>query len=172
MGLIQDLGLEWPNRGAAQRAVTRIARTGLGSTALRRILEPTDRLWAQRTDGRSNAIGVLAGLPTIDLRTTGAKTGAERSSMLVPIPFDGDIAVLGTNFGSERTPGWVYNLEADPRATITFEGTTVPVVAHRAEPEQTDRIFEAGATIYAGYADYRQRTPHREIRAFVLTALD
>lgn len=155
-----------------QRFVTCVARTRAGSAALRRILEPLDRIWARISDGSSNAIGVLAGLPTIDLHTTGARTGVRRSSMLVPIPLGDDIAVLGTNFGGDRTPGWVSNLEADPTAAITAHGKTVPVVARRADPRETDRIFEAATTVYPGYADYRRRAGSRDIRAFVLTADD
>lgn len=172
MGLIQDLGLRWPRRRPVQRIVTRVARTGLGSATLRRMLEPADRLWARLTDGTSNAIGVLAGLPTIELHTTGARTGRPRVSILVPIPFGDDIAVLGTHFGSDTTPGWVYNLEAEPTGAVTFEGITVGIVARRADPEETEGIFETATGIYAGYADYRRRAAHRDIRAFVLTTAD
>lgn len=92
--------------------------------------------------------------------------------MLTPIPFDGDIAVLGTNFGGERTPGWVYNLEADLSAAVAFGDESIPVVARRADPDEAEEIFESADHIYAGYADYRERAGTRDISAFVLTSPD
>ena len=118
----------------------------------------------------SYATNILAGLPVIELTTTGARSGIDRTVVLVPTPFDGDIAILGTAYGQARTPGWVFNLEAEPRATITHRDVTTPVVARRAEPAETDRIFDLASAVYPGYAAYRRSAPHREMRAFVLEA--
>lgn len=104
----------------------------------------------------------------IVLTTTGAKTGHARTTPLIGIPMDGKLVVIGSNFGTENTPGWVHNLEADPRATVTYRERHAAVVARRANNRETDRAFEAGAAIYAAFPTYRTRADHREIRAFAL----
>jgi len=87
---------------------------------------------------------------------------------LLGIPVGEDLAVIGSNYGQKHTPSWVYNLEADPSATIRHRGCTVEVVARRADETETDRIFDLASTVYPGYAKYRKRADHRVIQVFVL----
>ncbi|MGI9624154.1 MAG: nitroreductase family deazaflavin-dependent oxidoreductase, partial [Acidimicrobiales bacterium] len=61
------------------------------------------------TGGKTTVPGLLAGLRVVMLTTTGAKSGEPRTMPLVGIPSDGDLAVIGSNFGQGPTPGWVYN---------------------------------------------------------------
>lgn len=70
----------------------------------------------ERTDGR---IGKnLGGTPCLLLFTVGARTGAARTSALVYAP-DGDgYVVVGSNGGQERSPGWIFNLKANPNSEI------------------------------------------------------
>ena len=81
-----------------------------------------------------------------------------------------DIAVIGTNFGTETTPSWVYNLEANPVAVVTYRDRSVAVVARRADRQETDRAFELASVGYAAFTAYRTRAAHREIRVFALEA--
>ena len=71
----------------------------------------------ERTDGR---IGQKIGkLPTLLLRTKGARTGQTRVAALVyGVDGDGRYVVVGSNGGSDRTPGWVHNVRADPHVEI------------------------------------------------------
>ena len=64
--------------------------------------------------------------------------GRPRTSPLIGIPVDGSIAVIGSNFGQESTPGWVYNLEADPSATVAYGERAVDVTARLADDTITD----------------------------------
>jgi len=56
----------------------------------------------------------------IDITTIGRKTGTPRRIELVFHNLDGRIVISGIPFPG-RTRGWIYNLEADPRATLLVE---------------------------------------------------
>jgi deazaflavin-dependent oxidoreductase (nitroreductase family) len=131
-------------------------------------LYPIDKLVFKISKGRRTAASLTAGLPVIMLTTTGAKSGQPRTMPLVGTPFGGDIAIIGSNYGQERTPGWVYNLEASPSATVAYRDTSVDVVARRLGDDDADRVFAMAATTYRGYGHYRQRADHRLIKVFVL----
>ncbi|MEC9449271.1 MAG: nitroreductase/quinone reductase family protein, partial [Actinomycetota bacterium] len=79
-----------------------------------------------------------------------------------------DLAVIGSNYGQKNTPGWVYNLEADPSATVGYRDRSVEVVARRATEAETDQVFDLARGVYPGFAKYRMRADHRVIRVFVL----
>ena len=102
------------------------------------------------------------------LATTGAKSGTVRTTPIFGIPIGDDLAIIGSNYGRESAPGWAYNLTADPAATVTFGDRTVPVVARPADDEESDEVFARAAHIYRGYAEYRSRAAHRQIKVFVL----
>jgi hypothetical protein len=63
----------------------------------------------------------------------------------------------------------VLNLEADPRATVTYRGVEREVVARAATAGETDEVFALAGEFYPGYLHYRERVAaSRRIRAFVL----
>jgi deazaflavin-dependent oxidoreductase (nitroreductase family) len=105
----------------------------------------------------------------LDLTTTGRKSGARRTSHLIAIPHDDSLALIGTNFGQAGTPAWALNLEADPRATVTYRGTSRSVAARAASTDEAERVFATARQFYSGYAKYQQRIgDRRKVRVFVL----
>jgi deazaflavin-dependent oxidoreductase (nitroreductase family) len=111
---------------------------------------------------------VLAGLPVITVATTGARTGERREVPLVGVPSGDDLAVIGTRFGHARTPGWYFNMRAEPRAEVGYRGRTVHVVAREAEGDERDGVWARGCQLYAGYQAYAHRIDHRPIHVMVL----
>lgn len=152
--------------------MARVGSTRPGSWVFSRVLPPVDRALHRRSDGRLTVPGVLAGLPVVLLTTTGARTGLPRSSPLAAVPAGDDLAVIGTNFAQRSTPGWVANLEADPRAELRWRDREVPVVARPAEGDERDRIWAEARRIYHGFGTYPARIEGREVRVFVLEAAD
>ena len=71
----------------------------------------------ETTDGR---VGQKIGkLPTLLLRTMGARSGQTRVAALVyGLDGDGRYVVVGSNGGSDRAPGWVHNVRADPHVEV------------------------------------------------------
>jgi deazaflavin-dependent oxidoreductase (nitroreductase family) len=61
---------------------------------------------------------------TIDITTTGRRSGLPRRIELVFHNFDGRIYISGSPRPG-RTRGWIYNLAADPRLTFHLKGAVV-----------------------------------------------
>jgi len=84
----------------------------------------------------------LLGVPTVLLRTTGRKSGLERTSALVYVADDQNpktLLVVASNGGANRPPAWLLNITADPAVSVQFKRQT----------------YEATATaIYPGDPDY------------------
>jgi deazaflavin-dependent oxidoreductase (nitroreductase family) len=127
-----------------------------------------DRFVLRLSGGKSAATTWLLGIPTLWLTTRGARSGELRRVPLFGIPIDDDLALLGTRFGYEATPAWVFNIEADPEVDVSYRGRSVPAAARAAFPEEESRIWERAGQIYPGYRFYADRAPHRQIRVFVI----
>lgn len=166
MSLVEALGYRHRPPTGLQRVVQAAAATRPGSWASAKASPPLDR-WAFRvSDGRWTVASVLAGLPVVMLRTTGARSGLERETPLVGIPHEDDLAVIGSGYGQRATPGWVHNLRARPVATVTYRSVAADVVA--TEPADAGPIWEQARARYPGFAAYPRRAAHRDIAVFVL----
>lgn len=168
MGLLQDLGYRVKPPNGLQRVMQRFASSRGGAWLFSKTLYPVDKMLFRMTGGRLTLPNLTAGVPVIMLTTTGAKSGKTRTMPLLGIPVGEDLAIIGSNYGQEATPGWVYNLEADPSATVGYRDSTVAITARRADEDETDRAFDLAAGVYRGYAAYRTRVDHRVIRVFIL----
>jgi deazaflavin-dependent oxidoreductase (nitroreductase family) len=168
VGLIDQLGYRVAKANRFQRLVWKVSSSRPGAWAFAGTLHHIDRLVLRLSGGRVTVPGLLAGLPVITLATTGARSGRRREVPLVGVPAGDGIAVIGTRFGQARTPGWYFNLRAEPRAEVGYRGKTAPVVAHEAEGDEREAIWARGCEIYAGYQAYARRIDHRRIHVMVL----
>jgi deazaflavin-dependent oxidoreductase (nitroreductase family) len=168
VGLIDQLGYRIPQANRLQRLVWKVSSSRPGAWLFAKTLHHIDRLVLRLSRGRVTVPGVLAGLPVITLATTGARTGQRREVPLVGVPSGDQIAVIGTRFGQPRTPGWYFNLRADPRAELGYRDRTVPVVAREAEGDEREAVWARGCQLYAGYQAYARRLDHRPIHVMVL----
>jgi len=169
MGLASDLDYHHSAGNPVHRVGRWVAGTRAGGWVFSHTLRHLDNVIGRLTRGRHSAPGVLTGLAVLDVTTTGRKSGQRRTSHLIATPFDETLALLGTNFGQESTPAWALNLEAEPRATVSYRGTSREVMARPATAAEADEIFTRAATFYPGYGNYRERIgDRRRIRVFVL----
>ena len=137
-----------------------------------RTLHHIDRAVYRLTRGRTTFASWVAGLPIVMLTTTGAKSGRRHTLPLVALP-DGDrLVVIASNYAQHRNPSWYYNLRANPRATIAFEGKTREVVARELEGEERERHYTRGIETYPGWTKYRERASHRRIPVMELTPVE
>jgi len=75
-------------------------------------------------------VGRSGKLPALLLRTTGARTGKTRTSALVyGMDGNGRYVVVGSDGGADKSPGWVHNLRANPKAEIQIGRARYPVTA-------------------------------------------
>jgi deazaflavin-dependent oxidoreductase (nitroreductase family) len=168
MGLAADLGYAYRTPNAFQRAMQAFGSTSAGAWFFSKTLRHLDRAMHAVTKGRRSTPEVLAGLPVVLVTTTGRKSGEPRTSPLIAPPIDDTIALVGTNFGQANTPAWVFNLEADPRATVEHHNVALEVSARPATDDERDRIWAAAGSLYGGYVKYQERIRGRAIRLFVL----
>jgi deazaflavin-dependent oxidoreductase (nitroreductase family) len=168
MSLVADLGYTHRRGNAFQRALQAFASTRPGGWFFSKTLARLDRVADRLTRGRVDLPQVLAGLPSLVLTTTGRRSGQQRPTHLIAVPLGDTLALLGTNFGQPHTPAWVLNLEADPRATVTYHGISRTVVARPATGPERAQILANSSGVYGGYRKYQQRITGRRLRMFVL----
>lgn len=168
MGLASELEYAFSRPGLLHRLVQGAASTRPGGWVFSRTLRHLDDVVVRLSRGRTSAPALLAGLPVLEVTTTGRRSGRARTSHLIAVPFQDTLALLGTNFGQTSTPAWVLNLEADARATVTYRGRSREVRARPATPAEVDEVMRASDRIYPGYRKYRARISGRRVRIFVL----
>jgi deazaflavin-dependent oxidoreductase (nitroreductase family) len=102
--------------------------------------------------------GPFAGAPLVLVTTTGAKTGATRTTPLVYLP-DGDrIVIFASKGGAPTNPAWYHNLVAHPEATAEVGGETRRVRAEVLTGEERDRLFAEQARRMPNFAQYAANT--------------
>lgn len=138
--------------GPLTRAWHRLARTGFGRWYGIHVAAPVDSALLRRTGGRVRLVGSL---PTATLTTTGAKSGQRRENPVVYFHDGDDVVLVASSFGRDKHPGWYHNLRAHPDVTLNGRRFRAAEVSDAAEYE---RLFGLATRVYAGYADYRERT--------------
>jgi deazaflavin-dependent oxidoreductase (nitroreductase family) len=168
MGLLSELGYAYEPANPLQRGVQAIVSSRVGAAVFSRTLHPMDKVAFRLSNGKATVASILGGVPVIMLTTTGRRSGRLRTMPLLGIPVGEDVAVIGTRFGRQSTPAWVYNLETDPSAQVTYRDRTVEVTARPADQAEFEAAFDMAATVYPGYGRYRDRITSRDIRVFIL----
>lgn len=110
-----------------------------------------------------------AGMPVLELVTTGRRSGASRAVLLTsPLREDDAYVVVASRGGDDRHPAWFLNLRDQPQVQVAVQGgPRTPMVAHIATPEQRARMWPQIAGRYRNYAGYQRRTK-REIPLVLL----
>jgi deazaflavin-dependent oxidoreductase (nitroreductase family) len=168
MGLAADLGYHVRRPNLLHRAIQAFASTRSGAWVFSKLLRHLDDVVGRVARGRTSVPELLAGLPVLDVTTTGRKSGLRRTSHLIAVPYADTLALLGTNFGQPSTPAWVLNLEADPHALVAHHGTTVEALARPATDTEQAEVLAASAAVYGGYLKYQARITGRRLRTFIL----
>jgi deazaflavin-dependent oxidoreductase (nitroreductase family) len=111
--------------------------------------------------------GRFEGAPLLLLHSTGAKSGRERVN---PVTYRRDsdhLVIFGTKAGAPTNPDWYHNLVANPRAKVEVGSDTLEVVAHVAEGEERERLWNRQKHDVPPFADYEQQAT-REIPVVIL----
>lgn len=151
-----------------QRFLRRFAASGPGSWLFARVLHHIDRPVHHLTGGRHTFASLVAGIPVLMLTTTGAKSGQPRTVPVLAIPAADGLAIIASNFGQDRHPGWYHNLRAHPEADVVVDGARRHVRAVPVDGERRARIWQEGLRTYPGFDQYQRRASHRQISVFVL----
>jgi len=150
------------------RAMRVVAVTKAGRVIFRPTAHRLDQLVCKLTGGKRSFAGIAAGLPTVILTTTGAKSGQPRTVALLGIPHPDGVAVVASNYGAAKHPSWYHNLKANPAATVTLEGETWDATAHLATPPEREEIWAKGIEIFPGLIKEQAWAGNRHIEGFIL----
>lgn len=103
--------------------------------------------------------GQFEGFPLLLLTSTGAKSGQQRVNPVAYFDIDGRIYVVGSSAGRPTSPGWVFNLRANPTASVEI-GADPPrqVTARELPRDERDRIYRIVVERAPGFGEYQQRT--------------
>jgi deazaflavin-dependent oxidoreductase (nitroreductase family) len=156
-------------RAAAwQRLVQRIAWSRPGVFVFSRTMHHIDRALFSVSGGRVYASAVLAGIPVVNLTTTGARSGAQHTMPVLALP-DGDrLVMIASSWGRAHHPAWYYNLRAHPQAVVTTKSGARTFTARLAEGEERDTYWRRALGVYPGFASYERTAGNRRIGVFVL----
>jgi len=141
--------------------------TRLSSWLFSRLLPPVDSLIFRLSGGKQTAVSAIAGLPSIILTTTGAKSGEPRHTALLGFPDGERFIVIASNWGGKHHPGWYYNLRAHPSAEVSYNGKTANYTARETTGAEREQCWNKALQYYEGYNAYQQRT-ERKIHVLIL----
>ncbi|HXQ24183.1 MAG TPA: nitroreductase family deazaflavin-dependent oxidoreductase [Candidatus Acidoferrales bacterium] len=122
----------------------------------------------EKTDGRFTW---LAGLPVLLLRTTGRKSGQPRTAALVYLKDGDDMVVVASNGGSDKPPGWFFNVQKSAEVGVQIGRRRMRMRARVADTQQRARLWplvnQNNSNRYDGY----QVKTKREIPIVILSPL-
>lgn len=104
-------------------------------------------------------IGSKLGKQTVlILRTVGRKSGQERAIPIAYFDYEDRFLIVASNWGKDRQADWYLNLKHEPHARLEINGKTLSVVAHEAQGEEYDRLWDFTTRQYPQYVKYQQMT--------------
>ncbi|HEV3451258.1 MAG TPA: nitroreductase/quinone reductase family protein [Acidimicrobiia bacterium] len=101
------------------------------------------------------------------ITTTGRRSGRRRTTPVVCLREQGQIAVVASNGGSDHAPDWWLNLQHDPRAEVEIARTRHAVWAQRAHADLEQRLATRFAQAFPRFEHYQRRT-ERDIPVVLL----
>lgn len=131
------------------------------------------RVFAARVDPwlieKSNGkVATGIGFPTLNLTTTGRKSGEPRTTTLLYFTRGDDVVLVASSFGRDAHPAWYLNLAADPHAQLLCRGYRGEFVARETDGAERDELFALADRLYGGYSLYQAGT-ERKIPVMVLS---
>ena len=153
------------------RLSLRFAATRVGTWSLSRTLPRIDQVLATVSGGRLSIPRVMSGLgaPIVELTTTGARTGRERSVPVLGFRDENQWVVVASNWGRARHPAWYHNLKANPGVKLTFQGETDRYVSREATPDERAAYWRRLEALNPSLETYRERSGDRDLPVVVLT---
>lgn len=109
-----------------------------------------------------------AGMPVLELTTTGRRSGRPRTVLLTsPVQVEGQMIIIASKGGEPTHPAWYLNLVDDPNVTVTTRAGVSAMRARTADADERAELWPqvvAAAGVYAGY----ERKTEREIPVVIL----
>lgn len=120
----------------------------------------------QLTGGRLG--NKMKGAPVLLLHHVGRKSGQARIAPLLYLHDGDDIVIVASRGGSDATPAWWLNLQANPATTVQIGRERLSVTAREATSDEKARLWPLLVQMYPDYAVYQTRTK-RQIPVVILS---
>jgi deazaflavin-dependent oxidoreductase (nitroreductase family) len=110
----------------------------------------------------------LKGAPILLLDHVGRKSGRARTAPLLYMRDGDDLVIVASRGGSDATPAWWLNLQANPTTTVQIGSERRRVLAREASAEEKGALWPRLVEMYGDYEIYQRRTK-REIPVVILS---
>jgi F420H(2)-dependent quinone reductase len=120
----------------------------------------------RRTGGR--LAGKFAGAPVLLLDHVGRKSGRHRTVPVCYLSDGQDLVIAAARAGSDVSPAWWLNLQAQPRTSVTIGSDRREVTARQATAEEKQKLWPRLVELSGDYAVYQRRT-RRDIPLVILS---
>jgi len=107
---------------------------------------------------RGRLVGRWGKAPVLLLTTRGRRSVRLRTTPVLYLAESDVYAVVATNDGAPRDPGWFLNLAAHPQAEVEVGGKRIAVTAETATDDERTRLWPALRNIYPNYQRDQDRT--------------
>lgn len=102
--------------------------------------------------------GIFEGKPLVLVHHTGAKSGTERITPLVPLVDNDRIFIFASKAGADTNPDWFHNLVANPDTTVELGTETFAVTARVLSGSERDEVYAKQVAVQPQFGDYQQKT--------------
>ncbi|MFM7060839.1 MAG: nitroreductase family deazaflavin-dependent oxidoreductase [Actinomycetes bacterium] len=105
-----------------------------------------------------------AGMPVVELTTTGRRSGEPRTCLLTsPLQIGDTYAIVASRGGDDHHPAWFLNLQANPEVQVKIGGKSVETRRARVlTSEERAEVWPRITADHTNYAGYQEKTD-REI---------
>ncbi len=117
---------------------------------------------------RNKVDGPFKDRPLLLLTTTGAKSGARRTTPMMYIREGDHLLVIASNAGAPTHPDWYYNLVAHPQVTVEVGSETFDATARVTEGEERQRLWTKIVELHPFFAEHQAKVT-RQIPVIVLS---
>ena len=128
--------------------------------------EPSKAKWVRDQVERYEATGGReantlrdTGRPVVIFTTRGAKSGKIRKFALMRVEHGGAYAMVASQGGAPKHPGWYYNVKAHPDELMVQDGPEpFDAAARELEGAERQEWWDRAVEAYPPYAGYQRRT--------------
>lgn len=120
----------------------------------------------RRTNGRMG--NKIKGAPVLLLDHVGRKSGKRRTAPVLYLIDGDDVVIVASRGGSDATPAWWLNLQANPATEVQIGAERRRVTARQATREEKDKLWPRLLEMFPDYGVYQSRTA-REIPVVILS---
>jgi deazaflavin-dependent oxidoreductase (nitroreductase family) len=106
--------------------------------------------------------------PILLLEHVGRRSGERRTTPLVYTTHGDDLLLVASRGGSDRNPGWLHNLRANPDTSVRVGRERRDITARVASAEERETMWPLLVEANPDYATYEEQTD-REIPVVVLS---